>query len=249
MLSCSRASRAARTLGATPLPARIPKKCFARVGASASSKPGGKTVTFDGNPVEQLKRLTARYRPVRVPGMPPLTAGAIGYFAYDMVRLVERIPDTGRDDLGVDDCVMMFYLGLVAFDHVQHRVWIIRNVFTEGPGSLREKYDAAVREIGRTRKMLEQPLPPAETCAAREASAHHVEYDEAAIHRGGAQSEIVHSRGRCVSNRREPAIRGADERRSFRDLPRAARGESFALPLLPEARRRCRWSAARPRCW
>ena len=47
----------------------------------------------------------------------------------------------------------------MAFDHVQHRVWIIRNVFTEGPGSLRAKYDAAVREIGRTRKMLERPLP------------------------------------------------------------------------------------------
>ena len=81
---------------------------------------------------------------MRVPGLPPLIAGAIGYFAYDMVRLVERIPATGRDDVGLDDCVMMFYLGLLAFDHVQHRVWVIRNVFTDGPGSLREKYDAAV---------------------------------------------------------------------------------------------------------
>ena len=65
----------------------------------------------------------------------------------------------GRDDLKLDDTVMMFYLGLVAFDHVQHRVWIIRNVFTEGPGSLRAKYDAAVREIRRTRRKLERPLP------------------------------------------------------------------------------------------
>jgi anthranilate synthase component 1 len=53
----------------------------------------------------------------------------------------------------------MFYLGLLAFDHVQHRVWVIRNVFTEGPGSLRAKYDAAVREIKRIRRMLEGPLP------------------------------------------------------------------------------------------
>jgi anthranilate synthase component I len=55
--------------------------------------------------------------------------------------------------------VMMFYLGLIAFDHVQHRLWIIRNVFTDAPGSLREKYDAAVREIRQTRRKLEQPLP------------------------------------------------------------------------------------------
>ena len=136
-----------------------PEEVFRARGHVCELDTHGKTATFEGNPVEQLRRLTARYRPVRIPGMPPLTAGAIGYFAYDMVRLVERIPDTGRDDLGVEDCMMMFYLGLVAFDRVQHRVWIIRNVFTEGPGSLREKYNAAVREIGRTRKMLESPLP------------------------------------------------------------------------------------------
>jgi anthranilate synthase component I len=53
----------------------------------------------------------------------------------------------------------MFYLGLLVFDHVQHRVWIIRNVFTDEQGTLRAKYEAAVREIKRTRRMLEAPLP------------------------------------------------------------------------------------------
>jgi anthranilate synthase component 1 len=113
------------------------------------------------NPVDLLRHRIARYRPVSVPGLPPLVAGAIGYFGYDMVRLVERIPARGRDDLGLDEAVLMFYLGLLAFDHVQHKLWIVRNVFTEGPGSLRAKYNAAVREIRRTRRLLEQPLPPA----------------------------------------------------------------------------------------
>ncbi len=112
------------------------------------------------NPIEFLRRRVGRYRPVRVPGLPPLVAGAIGYFAYDMVRLLEHIPATARDDLGLDDAVLMFYLGLVAFDHVQHRVWIVRNVFTEGEGGLRAKYDAAVREIAATRRLLERPLEP-----------------------------------------------------------------------------------------
>jgi len=137
-----------------------PVEVFRARGRMCTVESGGKEVQFEENPVEQLRRMTARYHPVRVPGLPPLIAGAIGYFAYDMVRLVERIPATGRDDMGLDDCVMMFYLGLLAFDHVQHRVWIIRNVFTEGKGSLREKYDAAVREIQRTRRMLEVALPP-----------------------------------------------------------------------------------------
>jgi anthranilate synthase component 1 len=137
-----------------------PEEVFRASGRHCTLETGGKEVCFDENPVEQLRRLTARYRTVRVPGLPPLIAGAIGYFSYDMVRLVERIPDTGRDDVAADDCVMMFYLGLLAFDHVKHRVWVIRNVFTEGSGSLRVKYDAAIREIRRTRGLLEKPLAP-----------------------------------------------------------------------------------------
>src|ERR1700682_5949093 len=86
------------------------------------------------NQSDYLRNRVERYRPVRVPGLPPLVAGAIGYFAYDMVRLVERTPDTGRDDGGMDDAVMMFFLGLVVYDHVRHRVWIVRNVFTDGEG-------------------------------------------------------------------------------------------------------------------
>jgi anthranilate synthase component 1 len=136
-----------------------PTEVFRARGRACTLETGGKEVHFDEDPIEQLRRLTARYHPVRVPGLPPLTGGAIGFCAYDMVRLVENIPSTGRDDLGLDDCVMMFYLGLIAFDHVRHRVWIIRNVFTDEPGSLRSKYDAAVAEIRRTRQTLEGPLP------------------------------------------------------------------------------------------
>ena len=114
---------------------------------------------IDGNPIEILRARMKRYRPVRIPGLPPLVGGAIGYFAYDMVRLIERIPSTGDDELKLDDSVLMFFHGLVAFDHVQHRVWIVRNVFTDEPGSLRAKYDAASREISRIRRRLEHPLP------------------------------------------------------------------------------------------
>jgi anthranilate synthase component I len=137
-----------------------PQEVFRVRGRKCTLETGGHRKEFEADPIAELRRLTARYHPVRVPGLPPLIGGAIGYFAYDMVRLIERIPATGRDDLGLDDCVMMFYLGLVAFDHVRHCVWVIRNVFTEGEGSLRGKYDAAVREIRRTRRLLEGPLPP-----------------------------------------------------------------------------------------
>jgi anthranilate synthase component I len=117
-----------------------------------------KVIWEEKDPVTFLRERMQRFKPVRLPGLPPLVAGAIGYFSYDMVRLIERIPKKLRDEIGLFDAVLMFYHGLIAFDHVQHRLWIVRNVFTEGRESLQQAYDAAVKEIAQTRKLLEKPV-------------------------------------------------------------------------------------------
>jgi len=135
-----------------------PSEVFRYVNGACVLESESRTSWVQTNPLDYLRNRVERYRPVRVPGLPPLVAGAIGYFAYDMVRLVERIPDTARDDVGMDDAVMMFFLGLVVFDHVRHRVWIVRNVFTDGEGSLRAKYNHAVHEIRSTRRRLDEAV-------------------------------------------------------------------------------------------
>jgi anthranilate synthase component 1 len=105
-----------------------------------------------------LRQRLARFHPVGLPGLPPFSGGAIGYLAYDAVRLAEDIPATHPDDIGPDDAVFMLFDGLVAFDHVRQAIWVIRNVFTEGLGSLRAKYDSAVRAIHATWAQLERQL-------------------------------------------------------------------------------------------
>jgi anthranilate synthase component 1 len=132
-----------------------PSEVFRYVNGACVLESDSRTSWVQENPLDYLRNRVERYRPVRVPGLPPLVAGAIGYFAYDMVRLIERIPDETQDDVGMDDAVMMFFLGLVVFDHVRHRVWIVRNVFTDGEGGLRAKYNQAVREIRATRRRLD----------------------------------------------------------------------------------------------
>src|SRR5215469_12546227 len=69
-----------------------PEEVFRARGRACSLESRRRITKFEAHPIEHLRNLTARYRSVRVPGLPPLIAGAIGYFAYDMVRLVERIP-------------------------------------------------------------------------------------------------------------------------------------------------------------
>jgi anthranilate synthase component I len=135
-----------------------PEEVFRYANGACVLESQDRVIWEESDPVSFLRARIQRFRPVRLPGLPPLVAGAIGYFSYDMVRLIERLPKQLRDEIGLFDAVLMFYHGLIAFDHVQHRLWIVRNVFTEGKGTLREKYDAVVREIQSTRKLLEQPV-------------------------------------------------------------------------------------------
>jgi anthranilate synthase component I len=136
-----------------------PEELFRYAAGACVMESRNRLVWEERDPVSFLRERIQRFRPVRLPGLPPLVAGAIGYFSYDMVRLIERLPKRLRDDIGLYDAMLMFYHGIIAFDHVQHRLWIVRNVFTEGPdGNLQSKYNAAVREIKQRRKLLEQPV-------------------------------------------------------------------------------------------
>jgi anthranilate synthase component 1 len=135
-----------------------PEEVFRYAAGACVLENRNRMIWEERDPISFLREHMAKFRPVRLAGLPPLVAGAIGYFSYDMVRLIERLPKRLSDDIGLYDAMLMFYRGLIAFDHVQHRLWMVRNVYTEGPGSLRAKYNAAVQEIRRTRELLEAPV-------------------------------------------------------------------------------------------
>jgi anthranilate synthase component 1 len=135
-----------------------PEEVFRYANGACVMESRDRVVWEERDPVTFLRSRIERFSPVRLPGLPPLVAGAIGHFSYDMVRLVERLPKRLRDDIGLYDAMLMFYHGIIAFDHLQHRVWIVRNVYTEGDENLRAKYNTAVREIKTTRRMLDEPV-------------------------------------------------------------------------------------------
>jgi anthranilate synthase component 1 len=120
---------------------------------------GSRRLRESGNVFDYLRRVGSGYHPVSLPGLPPFSAGAVGYLAYEAVRLLERLPPRVAPDVELDDAVFMYFANLVAFDHVQHRLFLIANVLTEeGPGSLRAKYDAAVRHLHHLECEILRPL-------------------------------------------------------------------------------------------
>src|SRR5436853_6183388 len=131
----------------------------------------------DGQPpdfMENLRATMARFKSVKLPNLPPFTGGAVGYFGYDMVRTIEEIPETGADDLGVDDAVLMFYKTVLAFDRLRHQIHIISNVIIEDSQEPVEvQYEKAVREIAEIEKLLRAPLEaPPVTCNDRDVTVH-----------------------------------------------------------------------------
>jgi anthranilate synthase component 1 len=119
--------------------------------------------------MQTLRRTLKKFKSVRLPGLPPFTGGGVGYFGYDMVRTIEDIPDTGRDDLGIDDAVLMFYRTVLAFDHLRHQIHIISNLLVdESASTLEEQYRQATEEISQIEDLLRAPLDPAPVTVTRD---------------------------------------------------------------------------------
>jgi anthranilate synthase component 1 len=112
------------------------------------------------NVFQVVKRLLREHRPAIVPGLPPFTAGAVGYFAYDVVRQLEKIGEHAKDDLALPDAELMFFDRLLAFDHLRHQIHIMAaaDVFRESP---RKAYDRALRDIAALERKLAAGLSPA----------------------------------------------------------------------------------------
>src|SRR5246127_4732328 len=114
---------------------------------------GRKRELVNGSIFQVVKRLLREHGVATVPGLPPFTAGAVGYFAYDVVRQLENIGEHQKDDLSCPDAELMFFDRLLAFDHLRHQIHIMAaaDVVRESP---RRAYDRALRDIAALERKL-----------------------------------------------------------------------------------------------
>ncbi len=133
------------------------KKMVAR-GTRITVREGRHESAFDGDIFEELKKALGGHTPARLPGLPPFTAGAVGFFAYDVVRQIERLPSMAKDELGVPDACLMFFDQVLAFDHVKKEIHLI--VTADLKREAREgAYERAVRRLNKMEKRLSSALP------------------------------------------------------------------------------------------
>ena len=140
------------------------KKIVAR-GTSITVEEGGERRTFEGDIFTELKQALSGHTPARLSGMPPFTAGAVGFFAYDVVRQIERLPSLAVDELGVPDACLMFFDQVLAFDHVKKEIHLIvtADLAKEKAAgrSTTGAYEHSIKRLNRLEKRLASALPKA----------------------------------------------------------------------------------------
>jgi anthranilate synthase component I len=121
-----------------------------------------------GDPYAIAAAEASRQRQAPLPGLPPFAGGAVGFFGYDCVRAVERLPEPNPDVLGLPDMALMLSDVIVAFDHLKHEVTVLANAYVEEDGGIDAAHARAVTSIREVRERLAGPLPRAASAGPRE---------------------------------------------------------------------------------
>jgi anthranilate synthase component 1 len=110
-----------------------------------------------GDPYTLAAAELSRFRVAPLGDLPPFAGGAVGLFAYDLVRTVEPLGPPNPDPVGLPDLALMLTDVIVAFDHLRHTVTVIANVYADD--DLEASYARAVETIAEVRWRLGGPVP------------------------------------------------------------------------------------------
>jgi para-aminobenzoate synthetase component 1 len=115
--------------------------------------PPGRLRPLPGDPLHELGALLDRHRGAdgepetrARSGLPPLLGGALGYLSYELLYLLEEVPDLGRDDLPVPDLYVVCYGTILATDGLEGRSWLASNGFGDSPAEAERQADQRMRD-------------------------------------------------------------------------------------------------------
>ena len=124
------------------------------LGATPDGAPTG------GDPLEALRATMDLMSTGPLAGMPPLSGGMVGFFAYDFVRRLERLPELALDDLHLPDMLLLLATDIAAVDHHEGTITLIANAvnFNGSDDHVDSAYDDALARLDVMTTALGQPL-------------------------------------------------------------------------------------------
>ena len=117
---------------------------------------GGQTEVHESSdPLRDLEECVSKYRAPHVSGLPRFCGGAVGYFGYDVVRYVERLPNSPPDDRHLPDLSFALYDRMVIFDQIKKTVLVVAHARLD-QADPQAAYQAACDQIDTMCRQLQQ---------------------------------------------------------------------------------------------
>ena len=143
-------------------PYRTLTACNGEITVRQGGPAGSPAKSYMGDIFTELKGELEGHHPAKLPGLPPFTAGAVGFFAYDVVRRIERLPELAADELHAPDAHLMFFDQVLAFDHVRQAIHLMVTAGARVPltaGNAAAAFDDAEARLDELEALLEAALP------------------------------------------------------------------------------------------
>ncbi|MFL5259224.1 MAG: anthranilate synthase component I [Hyphomicrobiales bacterium] len=124
----------------------------------ALNDPDGPFEAIEARPLEALRRLLSESRISLPEDAPPMAAGVFGYMGYDMVRLMEELPEANPDVLGLPDAVLIRPTVMAIFDSVRDEVTVVTPVYPNRTVGSKAAHARALERISEVVEALDRPL-------------------------------------------------------------------------------------------
>ncbi|MEO6396805.1 MAG: anthranilate synthase component I [Devosia sp.] len=122
-------------------------------------------VPVEEAPLKALRLLVAESQVVVPEGLPSTAAGIYGYLGYDMVRLMEVLPDGNPDDLGLPEAILMRPSVLAVFDTLKDELYLTAPVYLKAGVTAKQAWEGAEARIDEATARLGRTLPYAAPAA------------------------------------------------------------------------------------
>ncbi len=114
---------------------------------------------LDGNPLDRLRDIIAESRINLPDDLPQAAAGLFGYLGYDMIRLVEHLPDVNPDPLGLPDALMLRPSVVAVLDGVKGEVTVVSPAWVSEGQTAKAAYAQAAERVMDAVRDLERAMP------------------------------------------------------------------------------------------
>ena len=112
------------------------------------------------NILNYLNKLFKNFKVKSPKELPRMSSMLVGYFSYDIIRLIEKIPNSCSDDINIPDIRLMRPKNLIIYDNFKSKIFFIENIFED---QKIEDYQTEYNKIGNNLKELSHygniPLP------------------------------------------------------------------------------------------